>query len=107
MREIEVASSLQHPHNRPPIEHGTHKGLVYLVTEFVSGMDPQAGEMRGGKLDYREMVRIIEQTLAALDFAHAQSFVHRDIQEQKPLGQGDFPNASTGETDGFWTVQKL
>src|SRR5205814_3111217 len=71
IREIEVASSLQHPHIVSYIEHGTHNGLVYLVTEFIAGMDAaRLAKIRGGKLNYREMVKVIEQTLAALDFAH-------------------------------------
>ena len=43
---------------------------------------------RGGKLSYKEVVKIIEQTLAALDFAHGQGFVHRDIKEQNILVDG-------------------
>jgi len=100
MREIEVASSLQHTNIVRYIEHGTHKGLVYLVTEFISGMDAsRLAKMRGGKLNYREMVRIIEQTLAALDFAHSEGFVHRDIKEQNILVSGEFPNSVAKLTD--------
>ena len=67
MREIEVASSLQHPHIVGYIEHGSHNGLVYLVTEFIQGMDAaRMAKHRGGKLDHPEMVRIIEQTLDAI-----------------------------------------
>jgi eukaryotic-like serine/threonine-protein kinase len=39
IREIEVASSLQHPNVVSYLEHGTHNGIVYLVTEYISGMD--------------------------------------------------------------------
>lgn len=39
MREIEVAASLRHPHIVSYIEHGTHNGIVYLVSEYVGGMD--------------------------------------------------------------------
>jgi serine/threonine-protein kinase len=100
MREIEVAASLQHPNIVSYIEHGTHNGLVYLVTEFVTGMDAsRLAKHRGGKLDYREVVKIIEQTLAALDFAHAQGFVHRDIKEQNILVTGEFPHSTSKLTD--------
>ncbi len=100
MREIEVASSLRHPNIVSYIEHGTHNGIVYLVTEYVSGMDAsRLAKARGGKLNYKEVVKIIEQTLAALEFAHAQGFVHRDIKEQNILVDGNFPNYLAKLTD--------
>ena len=53
MREIEVASSLRHPNIVSYIEHGTHNGIIYLVTEYISGMDAaRLAKSRGGKLDY-------------------------------------------------------
>src|SRR5437868_7412377 len=79
-REIEVAASLRHPHIVSYIEHGTHNGLVYLVTEFVVGMDAaKLAKTRGGNLHYPEVVRLIEQKLDALEFAPGQGLVHRDI----------------------------
>jgi len=100
MREIEVAASLKHPHIVSYIEHGTHNGIVYLVTEYVGGVDAsKLSKMRGGKLSYQEVVKIIEQTLAALDFAHSLGFVHRDIKEQNILVDGDFPNYNSKLTD--------
>ena len=100
IREIEVASSLQHPNIVSYIEHGTHNGIVYLVTEYVTGMDAsKLAKQRGGKLNYIEVVRIIEQTLAALDFAHNKGFVHRDIKEQNILVDGSYPNYIAKLTD--------
>src|SRR5262249_26176281 len=89
LREIEVASSLQHPNIVRFVEHGRHNGMVYLVTEFVAGMDAsRLAKTHGGRLEYPEVVRIIEQVLAALDFAHQKGFVHRDIKEQNILVEG-------------------
>lgn len=100
LREIEVAASLQHPNIVSYIDHGTHNGLVYLVTEFVTGMDAaRLAKNRGGKLDFREMVSVVTQTLAALDFAHSQGFVHRDIKEQNILVTGDYPIGTAKLTD--------
>ena len=100
LREIEVAATLQHGNIVSYIEHGTHNGIVYLVTEYVSGMDAsRLAKMRGGKLTFQEVVKIMEQTLAALDFAHSQGFVHRDIKEQNILVDGTFPNYVAKLTD--------
>ena len=100
MREIEVASSLQHQNIVSYIEHGSHNGIVYLVTEYVSGMDAsKLAKHRGGKLSYKEVVKIIEQTLSALDFAHGKGFVHRDIKEQNILVDGNYPNYLAKLTD--------
>ncbi len=100
LREIEVASSLRHPNIVSYIEHGTHNGIVYLVTEFISGMDAsRLAKHHGGRLHWREAVRIIEQTLAALEFAHNLGFVHRDIKEQNILIEGTYPNSTAKLTD--------
>lgn len=100
MREIEVAASLQHPNVVSYVEHGTHNGMIYLVTEFISGMDAaRLAKHRGGRLPWREAVQVIEQTLAALDFAHNLGFVHRDIKEQNILIEGMYPNSNAKLTD--------
>ena len=100
MREIEVSSSLQHPNIVSYIEHGTHNGIVYLVTEYVAGMDAsRLAKSRGGKLPWQQVVKIIEQTLAALDFAHSLGFVHRDIKEQNILVDGNYPQFVSKLTD--------
>ena len=100
IREIEVAASLQHPNVVGYIEHGTHNGIVYLVSEYVGGPDAaKLAKKRGGKLNYKEVAKIIEQTLAALDFAHNKGFVHRDIKEQNILVDGAFPNYIAKLTD--------
>lgn len=100
LREIEVASSLRHINIVSYVEHGTHNGIVYLVTEFINGMDAgRLAKHRGGKLDYREVIQIVEETLSALDFAHTLGFVHRDIKEQNILIEGEYPKAVAKLTD--------
>ena len=100
MREIEVAASLRHKNIVSYIEHGSHNGIVYLVSEYVGGMDAaKLATVRGGRLPFREVVRIIEQTLEALEFAHSNGFVHRDIKEQNILVDGTFPHFTAKLTD--------
>ena len=100
MREIEVSASLRHPNIVSYIEHGTHNGIVYLVTEYVTGPDAsKLAKQYGGKLHYQIVVKIIEQTLAALDFAHSLGFIHRDVKEQNILVEGNYPNIVAKITD--------
>jgi serine/threonine-protein kinase len=100
MREIDVASALVHPNIVSFVDRGTHNGIVYLVTEFVDGMDAaHLADSRGGRLPYPEAMQIISQTLDALSFAHNRGFIHRDIKDQNILISGTFPNSIAKLTD--------
>lgn len=100
MREIDVAAALQHPHIVRFIDRGTNKGVVYLVTEFVEGADAaKLADARGGRLPYQEAVAIVSQTLDALDYAHSQGYIHRDIKDQNILVSGSWPDYNSKLTD--------
>src|SRR5215212_122433 len=100
MREIDVASALQHPHIVRFIDRGTNKGVVYLITEFVEGADAaKLADARGGRLPYQEAVKIISQSLEALQFAHSKGYIHRDIKDQNILVTGTWPNYTSKLTD--------
>ncbi|HEY0321923.1 MAG TPA: FHA domain-containing serine/threonine-protein kinase [Pyrinomonadaceae bacterium] len=100
MREIDVASVLQHPHIVSFIGRGTHNGTIYLVTEYVVGMDAaKLADARGGRLPYQEVLQIITQGLDALAFAHNKGYIHRDIKDQNILVQGGWPQYSAKLTD--------
>ena len=100
MREIDVASVLQHPHIVSFIDRGTHNGVIYLVTEFVAGMDAaKLADTRGGRLPFQEVIRIVTQGLDALSFAHSKGYIHRDIKDQNILVQGQWPDFTSKLTD--------
>jgi serine/threonine-protein kinase len=100
LREIKVAASLHHPNIVGYVEHGSHNGIIYLVTEFIDGSDAaKLVKIRGGRLDYREVGRIMEQILDALEYAHRREFVHRDIKDQNILIEGNYPNLKAKLTD--------
>lgn len=100
MREIDVAAALQHPHIVRFIDRGTNKGVVYLITEFVEGADAaRLADARGGRLPYQEAIKIIAQSLDALQFAHTKGYIHRDIKDQNILVTGTWPNVTSKLTD--------
>lgn len=100
MREIDVASALKHRNIVGFLDRGVHKGVVYLVTEFVDGADAaKLADARGGRLPPQETLTIISQALDALSYAHAQGYIHRDIKDQNILVSGTWPNLSAKVTD--------
>jgi serine/threonine-protein kinase len=100
MREMDVAAALKHPNIVEFIDRGMHKGVVYLVTEFIDGADAAAlADARGGWLPQAETLEIISQALEALSYAHAQGYIHRDIKDQNILVSGAWPNLSAKLTD--------
>lgn len=100
MREIDVASALKHPNIVGFLDRGVHKGVVYLVTEFVDGADAaKLADARGGRLPPQETLTIISQALDALSYAHAQGYIHRDIKDQNILVSGAWPNLTAKLTD--------
>jgi serine/threonine-protein kinase len=100
MREIDVAAALNHPHIVRFLDRGTHNGAVYLVTEFIEGSDAaKLADARGGRLPFPEAMRIIQQALDALSYAHQQGYIHRDIKDQNILVSGDWPNLTAKLTD--------
>jgi pSer/pThr/pTyr-binding forkhead associated (FHA) protein len=100
MREIQVASALDHPNIVRFLESGTNNGSVYLVTEFVEGSDAaKLADAQGGRLPFREAIDIVAQSLDALAYAHTKGYIHRDIKESNILVSGDRPNYTAKLTD--------
>jgi hypothetical protein len=100
MREIQVASALDHPNIVRFLESGTNNGAVYLVTEYVEGSDAaRLADAQGGRLPFRIAIDIVAQSLDALAYAHNKGYIHRDIKESNILISGSTPNFVAKLTD--------
>jgi len=78
--EARISGGLAHPNIVALFDVGEVDGLPYLVFEHVEGPTLDVALARAGRLDSTETIRIVEQTAAALDFAHSRGVVHRDIR---------------------------
>jgi TolB-like protein/tetratricopeptide (TPR) repeat protein/tRNA A-37 threonylcarbamoyl transferase component Bud32 len=85
LRELEIATRLQHPHILPLYESGVADDLLYYVMPFVQGESLRQKLMREGRLPVDEAVAITVEVAAALSFAHAEGIVHRDIKPENIL----------------------
>jgi len=79
-REREILATLTHPNIARLYDAGVSgSGQAYLAMEYVSGM-PLTHYCDGAALSIRERLRIFLQVLEAVEFAHAQFVLHRDLK---------------------------
>ncbi|HET9276308.1 MAG TPA: protein kinase, partial [Gemmatimonadales bacterium] len=79
-REIEVVARLQHPHILPLYDSGEWEGRLFYVMPVVQGESLRERIARQGPLPVPMVRRITAEVGAALDYAHRQGVIHRDVK---------------------------
>ncbi len=80
VRESRAAAALDHPHIIPVYDAGEEDGTPYVVMRYARGGDARSLLRRSGSLPLNYAWRVIAQVASALDAAHAQGLVHRDVK---------------------------
>jgi len=78
-REARAISSLNHPHICVLHDIGHDQGLDYLIMEYLQG-ETLADRLQKGPLPIGELLEIAVQVADALDRAHREGLVHRDLK---------------------------
>jgi len=78
-REARTISSLNHPHICTLFDVGEQDGTHFLVMELLEG-EPLAERLQKGPLPLEQVVRYGAQIADALERAHRQGVVHRDLK---------------------------
>ncbi|HEY8166581.1 MAG TPA: serine/threonine-protein kinase, partial [Gemmatimonadaceae bacterium] len=80
LREIKIAAGLNHPHILPLHDSGEAQGFLYYVMPYVEGESLRERLDRDHQLPVDEAVHYARAIASALDYAHRQGLVHRDIK---------------------------
>ena len=84
-REARAVASLNHPHIVTVIDAGEDDGAPYIVFEYVEGETLKERIRRLGRLPVSEAVAYAIEIGRALECAHANLLVHRDVKPQNVL----------------------
>ena len=80
LREAQVGATLSHPsivtvYDVLELDEG-----IALIMEYVEGQNLRERLRAGGRLPPKEAIAVLRPVAAALDAAHAQGVVHRDVK---------------------------
>ena len=79
-REAQAAGRLTHPNIVGVYDYGETADIAYIVMEFVDGPSLKALLDKQERFALPDILRVMEDLLAGLQFSHERGVVHRDIK---------------------------
>ncbi len=84
-REVNTAAALEHPHIIPIYDYGTQDNTSYVAMRLLRGgsLEQRIQELRDREEalpPLKATVMLLRQLASALDYAHSQGVIHRDIK---------------------------
>ena len=88
-REVQTASTLDHPNIVRVLDAGEADGKCYMAMQFVDGIDLARLMRDFGVLEVAEACEYVRQVALGLQHAHERGFVHRDIKPSNIVVAGE------------------
>ncbi|MGV0069415.1 serine/threonine-protein kinase PknH/PknJ [Mycobacterium colombiense] len=81
-READLASTLWNPHIVGVHDRGEQDGRLWISMDFVDGLDAARllADRYPGGMPVEEVARVVTAVASALDYAHKQDLLHRDVK---------------------------
>jgi serine/threonine protein kinase/tetratricopeptide (TPR) repeat protein len=107
-QELILSRNITHKNVVRIFDLGEAEGTKFITMEFVEGEDLRSVLRREGKFSAKEAVTVVQQICRALDAAHSEGVIHRDLKPQNvmrdPQGRVvvmDFGLARSLESEGM------
>ena len=84
-RELKMIASLEHPAIVPVYDVGEHNGQPYFVMRYMAGGSLNELIAKKGRIPLEDTAHIIGRIAAALNHAHKQNIIHRDVKPDNIL----------------------
>ena len=84
-REIQIIARLHHPHIIPLLSAGESDGLLFYTMPLVRGESLRDKLRRERQLPVAEAIGIAREVADALEYAHRNDVVHRDVKPENIL----------------------
>jgi eukaryotic-like serine/threonine-protein kinase len=81
-QELILARQITHRNVIRIFDLSEAQGIKFITMEFIEGQDLKSLVSEKGRLSFDEAVRIVEQVCLALEAAHLEGVVHRDLKPQ-------------------------
>jgi len=80
LREAQAAGKLIHPGIVTIFDVGDDQGLSYIAMEYIEGITLEGATKPGRLLPIETAVKMVQQACEALDHAHQNKVIHRDVK---------------------------
>ncbi len=112
--EARIIARLKHPHIVRVLDFGVEGDLPFLVMEYAPGGTLRQRHPAGSRLTPAEALPYVQQMASALQYAHEQKLIHRDVKPENMLVSArgdillsDFGIALVAQSSRYQSTQEV